>query len=173
MAAKAIDKDVAETVIAEWRTGQYSYKQLADRNGISKAKVGLLCKGVEKDMSLIVDAKIQYLSGIDGQDRRIVDAIDDAAESKARLLGLLRTFSENAVIKAGQLLSSTESGTDFKAIVDGVDKVSITANINERHAKPAQISNSANTQINTYASMTKDDLLKEVKSAYERINRLI
>lgn len=160
MAQKRIHADVTETVVAEWRTGEFSYKQLADRHKISKAKVGQLCKGVEKDMAHAVDARVEYLRALNGQNRRIVDAVDVVAEKKARIKLKIESFAEKAIDKAVNLLDNTEVGSDFKAIVDGVDRLSITTNVNERHAKPTTIQN--NTQ-NNYSQLKDDELRSELK----------
>lgn len=86
MAAKALDSGIAQDVVADWRTGEYSYREIADRNKISKAKVGQLCKGVEQDLKGIVDAGVAYRAGIANQDRRIVDAINDVVDDRTKHL---------------------------------------------------------------------------------------
>lgn len=48
MAAKPIDSDVAERVIADWRTGEYSQRQLSDKYSISTGSANNLCKGVAR-----------------------------------------------------------------------------------------------------------------------------
>ena len=49
MAAKPIDPELAATIVAEWRTGEFSQQDLADKHGVSKGVVNKLCKGVEQD----------------------------------------------------------------------------------------------------------------------------
>jgi hypothetical protein len=49
MAAKALEKSVSESIVAEWRTGEYSQQDLANRHKVSKGVVNKLCKGVFQD----------------------------------------------------------------------------------------------------------------------------
>jgi hypothetical protein len=42
-------------------------------------------------------------------------------------------------------LDGPESGSDFKAIIDGVDRLSILIKINDRHQKPVQIQQNTQT----------------------------
>ena len=46
----------------------------------------------------------------------------------------IELFSNQTMKKANELMASTETGSDFKAIIDGVDKLSILTKINDRHA---------------------------------------
>jgi hypothetical protein len=42
-------------------------------------------------------------------------------------------------------MDGAESGSDFKAIIDGVDKLSILIKINDRHQRPTQIQQNTQT----------------------------
>lgn len=95
MAAKPISKDIVDGVIADWRTGEYSYSELAAKHKISKAKVGQLCKGVGQDLKTIVDAGVQFKSGLAEQDRRIVDAVNEVVDERTKHL----IFFTNAAIQ--------------------------------------------------------------------------
>jgi len=50
MAAIPLNPDKAAKIIADWRTGEYSQRQLADMHKVSKGKVNQLCKGVDRDV---------------------------------------------------------------------------------------------------------------------------
>ena len=56
MAAKPKNLVTEQMIVADWRTGEYSQQDLADKYKISKGKANNLCKGVERDMSAIVTA---------------------------------------------------------------------------------------------------------------------
>jgi hypothetical protein len=58
MAVKAIDKSVAEAILVDWRVGQLSQQQIAEKNKVSKGLVNKLCKSVEQVGSAIVAAFI-------------------------------------------------------------------------------------------------------------------
>jgi hypothetical protein len=42
-------------------------------------------------------------------------------------------------------MDGAESGSDFKAIIDGVDKLRILIKINDRHQKPTQVQQNTQT----------------------------
>jgi hypothetical protein len=46
----------------------------------------------------------------------------------------IELFSNQTMKKASELIDNTETGSDFKAIIDDVDRLSILAKINDRHA---------------------------------------
>ena len=49
MAAIPLNPDKAAQIVADWRTGEYSQRQLADKHKVSNGKVNQLCKGVGQD----------------------------------------------------------------------------------------------------------------------------
>lgn len=162
MAAKPIDPIVIEKIIADWRTGEYSQRQLVHKYKVSAGKIAQITKGLEKDCERIVSAGVIYKQGLANQDERIVSAINEVVDYKLRVAGLASTFVEKAIIKATSMLDTVDDAQSIKHLSDSVDKNTITAGINERHAKPTQINNTSNTQ-NNYAQMNDDDLVREVK----------
>lgn len=73
----------------------------------------------------------------------------------------LSEFSEKVMNKAEELISVTQNGNDFKAIVDGVDKHSVTVGFNERHAPKAETTiNNTNAQQNNVAP---SDVLEAIR----------
>lgn len=101
-----------------------------------------------------------------------LDIHNDLVSEKIQIASAISKFAVRAVAKAGVLLDVTESGSDFKAIVEGVDKLSITTNINERHAKPSVINNSNNSGAQL-SQMTDDDLMRELTIVRERTAAII
>jgi len=75
MAAKPINPVTEQMIVADWRTGEYSQQDLADKYKISKGKTNNLCKGVEQDMTAIVTAGVHYRQGLAGQNDRLVTAV--------------------------------------------------------------------------------------------------
>lgn len=82
MAAKPIDKSVAAAIVADWRTGEYSQRDLAEKHRVSVGVVARLTKGVDKDVSAIVSAGIQYRSGLAAHDEQTAHAITDVVDRK-------------------------------------------------------------------------------------------
>ena len=127
MAAKPINSEVAKNVVADWRTGNYSYSELAGKHKISKAKVGQLCKGVEQDLAPIVDAGTQYKCGLAGQDRRIVDAISGVVDERTRHIMFFNNATEHNIAvmlaKVSEETSIMEHRIAQAAIKDGKEVV--------------------------------------------------
>lgn len=168
MAAKALSSDLIGRVIADWRTGEYSQRQLADKHRISTGKVAQLTKGVEKDCERIVSAGVVYKQGIAIHDERMVSAINEAVDYKVRVAGLANTFVEKAILKATSMLDTVEDAQSIKHLSDAVDRNTITAGINERHARPTTINNT--TQTANFSGMTKEDILAELNRTRGRIS---
>lgn len=148
--ARKYDKDA---LLADFHTGIYTQRQLADRHNISPTMVNKLTKGLEKKTADLVNKKLEVIQ----EDKKLsvqeVNAVNEAVHFKEKMLADIQMFSHRAMQKAGDLLEKTDSGSDFKAILDGVDKLSITTGINERHAKPTQVQQ--NTQNNGEKSITR------------------
>jgi transcriptional regulator with XRE-family HTH domain len=148
--ARKYDKDA---LLADYHTGIYTQRQLADRHGISPAMVNRITKGLEKKTAELVNKKVEVNQESKQLSEQEVNAVNEAVHFKEQMLNDIQLFSRKAMQKAGDLLDNTDSGSDFKAILDGVDKLSITTGINERHAKPTQVQQ--NTQNNGEKTITR------------------
>lgn len=124
MAAIPLDPDLTATIIAEWRTGEYSQQDLADRHEVSKGAVNKLCKGVEQDVTAIVTAGVQYQSGLAEQDDRMVTAIEDVVDEKTKHLVWLNKAAMKNVSEAMKLDCSNQF--DHKTRADTILKTKET-----------------------------------------------
>lgn len=86
MAAKPINKAVTAAILIDWRVGQLSQQQLAEKHKVSKGLVNKLCKGVDQDGAAIVTAGVQYQQALSGHDDRMVTALTDAIDEITRKL---------------------------------------------------------------------------------------
>lgn len=120
MAAIPLNPNLTATIIAEWRTGQYSQQDLADRHEVSKGAVNKLCKGVEQDMSGIVTAGIQYQSGLAGQDDRMVTAVTAVVDEAASRMEWLNKAALKNVQEA--MKAKCDNQHEFKARADTILK---------------------------------------------------
>lgn len=112
MAAKSIPDHIKQTIIAEWRTGEYSQQKLADRHGVSKGAVNKLTKGIKQDTSVIVTAGIEYLQGLAGHDDRNVTAIEEVVDLKTKRLEVLNDLAMRNVQEAMEVRCIDQK--DFK-----------------------------------------------------------
>jgi len=147
MAAKPIGRSVAATILAEWRTGEYSQQNIADRNKVSKGVVNKLCKGISQDTAIIVTAGIQYQQGLAVHDDRNVTAITDIVDRKVMRREIL---SEMAMQNATESMSAPcETQNDYRARGDTIQKaVDVVDPI-----KPAQTAIQINNTSNIPAGM--------------------
>ena len=84
MAAKPLDPAIAEAVVTDWRVGQMSQRQLAEKHKISLGMVSKLCKGVEQDAASLVNAGIQYRQALAAHDERIVNAVETEVDQRVK-----------------------------------------------------------------------------------------
>jgi hypothetical protein len=78
----------------------------------------------------------------------------------------LSEFSEKAMNKAEELIIASENGNDFKAVIDGVDRHSVTVGFNQRHANSSvNISNTNAQQNNDKITMTRESIEAEIIKA--------
>ena len=162
---KRVANEKLEEALSLLKAGN-SFRECEKLTGVSYKRVEREAKkrGIEKGfLSQLIDDKTR----VDAEFVTLCDTdkavVSQEVTRKLRLAGLILDFNEKAIAKANQLLKTTETGADFKAIVDGVDKVSITANINHRHAKPSNTTIQTNTQVN-YAQLNDSDLMRDLKS---------
>jgi predicted DNA-binding protein YlxM (UPF0122 family) len=142
-----------------------------DKASVSRrAKRDGWIKNNDEKQQLILDA-VRVAEVKTTLNQQALSVHDELVNEKLRMMGLLRTFNEKAVKKATQMLDKIDNAQEFKFLADGVDKVSITAGINERHAKPTQINNT--TQTANFSGMNDVDLMREAKAIRERIAHVI
>jgi predicted transcriptional regulator len=89
MAAKPISEETKIAINADWRTGEYSQRQLAEKHKVSVGLVAKLTKGVAQDAKSIVSAGVEYLQGLQAHDERIVSAVEQVVDQKVRWLDFL------------------------------------------------------------------------------------
>jgi len=171
MAAKPISKIIIDKVLSDHRTGEYSARELAKKHAISLGKVGQIIKGVDKDCERIVNAGVIYRKGLSAIDERTAQSVNEVVDRKLRIKDNVEKFVESAVKKGLEMMKNTDSGADFKAIVEGVDKSTITIGINERHAKPGNVVVGGSVK-NPLSSLSDEDLMRELEIVRDRANRI-
>ena len=89
MAAKPISEEIKRSINADWRTGEYSQRQLSEKYLVSSGLVAKLTKGVVQDAKGIVSAGVEYLQGLQSHDERIVSAVEQVVDQKVKWLDFL------------------------------------------------------------------------------------
>lgn len=120
MAAKPIDPNIEKNVVADWRTGHFSQRQLASKYKISAGKVANLTKGIEKDSEAIVSAGVQYRCGLAQHDERMMSAIESVVDEKTKHI----LFFNNAALQnvKESMEFPCESQQDFRNRAETINK---------------------------------------------------
>ena len=120
MAAKALSSSIAESIVADWRTGAYSQQDLADKHTVSKGVVNKLCKGVAQDTAAIVTAGVQYRQGLAEHDDRNVTAVTAVVDERTKHI---QFFTVAAVTNVEQAMAMPcEGQADYRMRADTILK---------------------------------------------------
>lgn len=95
MAAKQIDTGLAQDIVADWRTGHFNQREIAEKRRVSLGTVNKLCKGVARDNADIVNAAVQYRQALAAQDEHNVNAIMAVVDERTKHI----EFFTNATVK--------------------------------------------------------------------------
>ena len=164
--AKLSDKDELK-LIADWKTGAYSQRDLSEKYNCSKGKVSQLTQGIEKAQNgQILTAQISVLSARAYLSDVEMTAIMTTAQNEVYNKGLVTNASQLNLIRTTQYLANNKKlekisvgdgvqqfeevglgADDFKQCQDAIDKASITLKVNERHAPKSDV-NLVNAQQN-------------------------
>lgn len=120
MAAKPLNPDLAATIVAQWRTGEYSQQALADKHSVSKGVVNKLCKGVLQDTASIVTAGVQYRTGLANHDDRNVTAVINVVDERTKHV---QFFTSAAVQNVKEAMGSLcENQNDYRSRAETIVK---------------------------------------------------
>lgn len=119
MARANHDKKIP-VIIGQWRTGEYSIRDLAKKHDVSIGFVAKHTAGIEKDGVDVVNAGVLYQQGIRGNDEHFVNAVNSVVEERTRHV----MFFNNAAIRNVQDAMETPCANqyDFKARADTISK---------------------------------------------------
>ena len=135
-----------EALLADYHTGDYSQRQLAKMYRVSVGTVSTATKGLHKKTERLIKDKVELIQATDELTNKELNAFEHSVQFKVSMLREIEVFSQAAMKTAKTMIVSPESGNDFKAVVEGVDKLSILTRVNDRHAKSVPLQK---TNINT------------------------
>lgn len=157
--AKKYDKDA---LLLDWRAKTYkTIDLLAHAYKISPTRVKQLIKGMDQDLAELVTKKVEVNQLINAKSDEEIMVIDKNVTFIENLTAQVRHFGNKAITKANELLDVEQTGSGFKAICDGVDKVTITSGINPRFNPNASTTINASLTNNTL-TMSLDDVRREL-----------
>lgn len=120
MAAKPLDPDKVKDIITDWRLGQMSQRQIAEKHKVSNGAVAKITKGIDHDVSDIVSAGIQYRQALQAHDERIVSAVETVVSDTVKRMEWLNNAALRNVSEA--MAAECTNQNDFRARADTIGK---------------------------------------------------
>lgn len=113
MAAKPLPQAIKDAILTDWRVGQMSQRQIAEKHGVSNGVVAKLTKGVEQDVAPIVSAGVQYQQALHAHDERIVSAVEKTVNT---IVSRLEWLNEQALRNVKESMQAgCENQSDFRS----------------------------------------------------------
>lgn len=165
----AISTRKKNIIIAEWKTGEYSFNALAKKHKISRETVRKICKDIPQENAQIVEVGTVYESAKklakNGQE---IKAIESVVKDRLKVHDISNTILSGiekltkggkaqkvvteSIGEAGSSATIVEydlQADDYKKLQEAVDKASLTLGVNPRFAPSINIqNNNENTQNN-------------------------
>lgn len=155
MSATPIDPKITEAVVIDWRMGQLSQDDIADKHKISKGMVNKLCKGMIQDAKSTVTVGIQYNQALKNQDDRMVTAIEDTVSKQVQRMEWLNTAAlKNA---SDAMKAPCDGQVDFKHRADTISKAKEVL-----VGKNPEIAVQVNTQLNAISLIEHEALSRRL-----------
>ncbi len=147
--AKLTNND-KELILADFHTGYYTVRQLADRYNVSHTAIHNITKGLEAKHREKVDTLISINTELQSESLQEVDSVKKVVDDVLRRQNAVYSVTEKALRIADKLLDQTDTMNDVKLAVELADRASLTMKINERHAPKSDtnIAVQTNTQVN-------------------------
>jgi len=132
--AKILSDKEKSLIIADYKTGQYSQRELAKKHNVSIGTVNKLTKDIETSNEHIVNAQKSVLIANATLPNDEMNAIMNAATNKFRREGLINNNAELIASKIPTMLEQIDSPSDLKTLAEANDRLAITLKVAERHA---------------------------------------
>lgn len=140
-------------LLADWRTGEYNQRQLADKYKVVPATVNNLIKGVKQDIEPLISAQVsikQELAKFNERERELFDKIVNTKTAH------IQFFTDAAVLNVQQALAAPcEGQADFKARAETISKGKEVV-LGKEPSAAIQINNTQNVSSKT---VSDDDLI--------------
>ena len=142
--ARLTDND-RKLILADYHTGHYSVRELAQKHSVGKTTVAKMVKDIEPKNKDKVDTLVSVHTELAEQSGQEVDSVSRLVDEKTKHLKLINDNSTKLANKLAMMADQIEDAQDLKSLVDANDKLSLTLKVNERHA-PRQVTA---VQVNT------------------------
>ena len=126
-----------DAVIADYRTGNFSLRELGKKHGVSHQTISRVTKDLIADLKDVVAQKLNAEIAIANLPQRDQKMVNNEVIRQLNLLKQIDNYAETALDKACAIAAAATTGKELKDTADAVDKISVTVGVNERHAAPA------------------------------------
>ena len=147
MARLLSDKEKS-LIIADYKTGQYSQRELSKKHNVSIGTVNKLTKDIEASNEHIVNAQKSVLIANVTLTNDEMNAVMNAAADKFRREGIINSNAELLASKIPTMLDQIDTPSDLKLLAETNDKLAITLKVAERHAPKGDVTAIAGVQQN-------------------------
>lgn len=110
MARKLIPPYVKETIIAKWKSGDYKVKHLADEYKLTERCIHKMLAGYEHDNAHIVQAGVDYKSGLYNLSPLDAEIVTKIVDEKTRMVGF---FNEVTVLNIRSMIGKIDKKTSI------------------------------------------------------------
>ena len=151
MSAKPLDPKTVESIVIDWRIGQLSQQDLADKYKVSKGVVNKYTKGIPQDGRAIVNAGVQYNQALKEQDDRMVTAIEKTVSLQVERVNWIHGAAIRNANDAMKAPCTSQKEFHLRANTLGKTKETLVG-------KDAQVAVQVNTQVNTMPASQFEDI---------------
>jgi hypothetical protein len=157
-----------EKIVAEWRTGKYSLRDLADRHKISRGTIHNLVAGIGQDIGQLVDKQVEINQQLAGMNRQEVDVFRDEVDERQKYHQFFTNQAVRNVESAMRKLDDEVEVTLFehKALAEVIQKGKET--VLGKDAAVVVNNTNTNAQQNNVIEQTAD----QVRGMIEKMNGL-
>ena len=127
MARNPISPETKAAVLADWRLGKMSQRDIADKHHIGNGSVAKITKGIEQDGEAIVSAAIFAKQSLAGQSEQFVSAVNTEVSKR---LEHIQFFADATIKNLSSMVGKINKTTSIKehreaqaAIKDGKETV--------------------------------------------------
>ena len=133
--------EVRPVILADWRTGAYTVRDLAYKHGVSRSFVNKITLGIACDTKTTVDNIIALEQDLARLDSRAVHSVHEVALDLIHFERANSQRMEAATLKAMDMLPNSERVSDVKSVMD-VLKIHREAILGKSPETAIQINNS-------------------------------
>lgn len=137
--AKLLTDKEKSLIISDYKTGQYSQRELAKKHDVSIGTVNKLTKDLNTTNEHLMNAQKALIVAKETLPRDEMNAIVNTAMDLVRKEGLIYGNAELIASKIPAMLQQIDTASDLKLLADTNDRLAITLKVADRHAPKQDI----------------------------------